>query len=74
MADGFRLVPFQAEVLAFNRQIRRYRQLLAAARSQQGAIVAYSQPDAAALPTAGSAGRTLANLAEQGKFASSAAA
>jgi hypothetical protein len=53
-------------VLACNRQIRRYSQFLAAARGQQGAIVADAQPKAASLGTAGRAGRAPANLAEDG--------
>jgi hypothetical protein len=74
MANGLRLVPVEAEVLAGNRQIRRYCQFLAAARSQQGAIVADAQPKAAIPVTAGRACRALANLPEQGKFASSSVA
>jgi hypothetical protein len=59
-------MPVEAEVLACNRQIRRYSQFLAAARGQQGAIVADAQPKAASLGTAGRAGRAPANLAEDG--------
>jgi hypothetical protein len=70
MADGFRLVPVQVEVLACDRQVRRYRQFFAAARSQQRAVVADAQPNAAPAVTPGRARCTPANLAEQGNFAS----
>jgi hypothetical protein len=67
MADGFRLVPVEAEVTAGDREIRGDGQLLATARSKKGAIVANAQAES----TQGGAGCTLANLAEQGDFASS---
>jgi hypothetical protein len=68
MADGFRLVPFEAEVAAGDRQIRRNRQFLTPARGKKGAIVADAQAEAAV----GSVRCPLANLAEQGEFTSSA--
>jgi hypothetical protein len=68
MADGFRLVPVEAEVAASDRQIRRNRQFLTPARGQKGAIVADAQTEAAV----GSVCCPLANLGEQGEFASSA--
>jgi hypothetical protein len=70
MADSFRRVPVEAEVTPGNRQIRGHGQFLAAARSQQGTVVADAQPKAGA-PAAG-ARCPAANLAEQGKFACSA--
>ena len=73
MSDGLRLMPVKAEVTAVNRQIRRHCQFFAGARSQQGAVVANSQAEAAFLDEASCAGGTLANLRKQGEFASSSA-
>jgi hypothetical protein len=73
MPYGFRLVPVKAEMTAVYRQICRYGQLLASPGSQQGTVVANTQAKAALLAEAGGAGSTLANLREQGEFASSAA-
>jgi hypothetical protein len=58
MADGFRLVPVEAEVAAGNRQICRHGQFLATAGSQQGAVIADTQAKAGA----SGAGYSVANL------------
>jgi hypothetical protein len=58
---------------AVYRQICGYGQLLASPGSQQGAVVANTQAEAAFLAEAGGVGRTLANLNEKGEFASFAA-
>jgi hypothetical protein len=73
MPYGFRLVPVQAEMTAVNRQICGYGQLLASPGSQQGTVVANTQAEAAFLAEAGGVGSSLANLHEQGEFASFAA-
>jgi hypothetical protein len=66
-------MPVKAEVTAINRQIRCHSQFFACAMSQQGAVVANTQVEAAFLDEAGGAGGTLVNLREQGEFASSSA-
>ncbi len=71
MPDGLRLVPVKAEVTAVDGQIRCHSQFFVGARSQQGAVVANSQAEAAFLDEAGRVGSTLANLREQGEFTSS---
>jgi hypothetical protein len=71
MADGFRLVPIQAEVTAGDRQICRHGKFLATARGQEGAVIADAQAKTAVLVASGSAGCTQTNLAEQGNFARS---
>ena len=65
MADGFRLVPIKAEMAAGDRQIRRYGQFFAAARSYEGTVVADAQAKAASCGP----GRPLPNLGEEGEFA-----
>jgi hypothetical protein len=70
MSDGLRLMPVEAKVTAGDRQIRCHGQFFACARGQQGAVVADTQEEAAFLVEAGSAGSLLANLREQGEFAS----
>lgn len=65
MADGFRLVPIKAEMAAGDRQIRRYSQFFAAARSYEGTVVA----DAQAKATSCGPDCTLPNLGKQGEFA-----
>jgi hypothetical protein len=73
MPDGLRLMPVKAEVTAVNRQIRRHSQFFAGAGCQQGAVIAYTQAEAAFLAMTGVTGSSVANLREQAKFASSAA-
>jgi hypothetical protein len=73
MSNGLRLVPVKAEMTAVNRQIRRYGQFLALARSQQSTIVTNAQSQAAFLAESGGTLSSLANLREQSEFASSSA-
>jgi hypothetical protein len=72
MPYSFRLMPVKAEMTAVYRQIRGYGQLLASPGSQKGTVVANTQAEAPFLAQAGGAGSTLANLREQGEFATSA--
>ena len=64
VANRLRRVPVQPEVAAGNRQIRGNRQLFAAPRSNQGAVVADAQAQTARCRPR----RSAANLAQQGKF------
>jgi hypothetical protein len=73
MPDGLRLMPVKAEVTAVNRQIRRHSQLFAGAGFQQGAVITYTQAEAAFRAETSGIGSSVANLREQGKFASFAA-
>jgi hypothetical protein len=73
MPNGLRLMPVEVEVAPVDRQIRRYGQFLALARSQQGAIVTDAQAQAAFLADSVGTLSSLANLREQGEFASSMA-
>jgi hypothetical protein len=68
MADGFRLVPVEAEVPPVDGEVGGNGQFFAVARGYERAVVANAPAKAAAR----SAGCPLANLAKKGKFASSA--
>jgi hypothetical protein len=70
MPNSLRLMPIEAEVAPVYRQICRYGQFLALARSQQGTIVTDAQAQAAFLAESGGALSSLANLREQGEFTS----
>jgi hypothetical protein len=65
MADRFRRMPVEAEVAPGDGQVGGHSQFFATARSQQGAVVADTQAETAPR----TAHRSLANLAEQGQFA-----
>jgi hypothetical protein len=71
VAHGFGLVPVEAEMASGDRQIRGHGQFLVAAREHEGAVVADAQAKAALPAAAGGVGCPLANLAQQGEFASS---
>ncbi len=68
MADGFRLVPVEAEVPSVDGEVGRHGQLLAVARSHKRAVVANAPAQAAAR----GARCPLSNLAKKSKFALSA--
>jgi hypothetical protein len=64
MADGFRLMPVEAEVAAGDGEVSGDGQFLATARAEQGAVVADAKTEGAQ----GGLRRTAADLAKQGQF------